>query len=76
MAVNISGAFRASFTFMQPGRFEVDFGARADGTQARTARMVVVGDGRTSQPTLAPTDTPAATAPAAGPTPSANAKWM
>ncbi len=71
-----SGAYRASFTFMQPGRFEVDFGARADGTQARTARMVVVGDGRTSQPAVAPTDTPAATATVPGPTPSASAKWM
>ncbi len=71
-----AGAYHASFAFMQPGRFEVDFGVRADGAQARAVRMLVVGDGRAAQP-ASPTDTAAgspAAPPATAPTPSA--KWM
>ncbi len=73
-----AGSYRASFAFMQPGRFEVDFAVRADGTQARAVRMIVAGDPRASQP-APPTDTsvaapagPPATAPASAP----SAKWM
>ncbi|HEY3820484.1 MAG TPA: serine/threonine-protein kinase [Polyangiaceae bacterium] len=39
-----SGVFRATFTFLQSGRFEVSFTARADGAQMRSARAVIVGD--------------------------------
>ncbi len=65
-----SGAYRASFTFMQPGRFEVIFGARVDGTATRAARLVVVGDGRSAPgpapgPAPAPAPSPAPPAPAA-----------
>jgi serine/threonine-protein kinase len=69
-----TGAFHSSFTFMQPGRFEVDFLARADGAPVRTARLLVVG---TPTPGVSPaaTDaTPATTTTSPPPTPSA--KWM
>ena len=70
-----SGAYRASFTFMQAGRFEVDFGIRADGTPARASRLLVVGDSRNQAPAAAQTDTPPR-APAPAPAPSPSAKWM
>jgi serine/threonine protein kinase len=69
-----SGAYHASFTFMQAGRFEVDFGVRADGTPARAARMLVVGGGQTPSPATAPTDAQPAATPAG--TASGTAKWM
>ena len=37
-----TGVFRTTFTFLQPGRFEVVFGARIDGAQARASRVVLV----------------------------------
>jgi len=70
-----SGAYRASFTFMQAGRFEVDFGIRADGTPARASRLLVVGDSRNQAPAAAQTDTPPP-APVPAPAPSPSAKWM
>ncbi|MGD0526826.1 MAG: hypothetical protein ABSE49_16890, partial [Polyangiaceae bacterium] len=65
-----SGAFRATFTFLQPGRFEVSFTARADGVQTRSARTVIVGD---SKPLPAPGG---ATSAAPLPAPSDSAKWL
>jgi serine/threonine-protein kinase len=65
-----SGAFRATFTFLQPGRFEVSFTARADGAQMRSARAVIVGD---SKPLPAPSGSPAAPPL---PAPSDSAKWL
>jgi len=65
-----SGAYRASFTFLQPGRFEVVFVARVDGAATRAARLVVVGDGRPAPgppATVTPTPTPVA---------SSNAGWL
>ena len=68
-----TGAFHASFTFMQAGRFEVDFAARADGAQTRAARLLVVGDGKTASPAGTSTDVqPPTPAPAATP----SGKWM
>jgi serine/threonine protein kinase len=72
-----SGAYRASFTFMQPGRFEVIFGARVDGTATRSARLVVVGDGKSAPapppgPAPAPAPSPAPPAPA----PPSSAGWL
>jgi serine/threonine-protein kinase len=74
-----SGSYRGSFTFMQAGRFQVDFGIRADGTPARASRLVVVGDSK--PPSVAAAPPPPATAaqtapppPAAAPT--ASGKWM
>jgi serine/threonine-protein kinase len=73
-----AGSYHATFAFMQPGRFEVDFGVRADGTQARAVRMLVVGDGHA--PPAVPTDTsvatPATPAAPAAPAPTPSAKWM
>jgi hypothetical protein len=69
-----SGGYRASFTFMQPGRFEVVFGARVDGSPTRAVRLVVVGDGRSVPAPPAP-----GPAPSAGPTPappSSSAGWL
>lgn len=63
-----SGAYHASFAFMQPGRFQVDFIARADGAMTRAARLLVVGGG----PAAAP---PAETEPTA-PAPTPSGKWM
>jgi serine/threonine-protein kinase len=68
-----TGAYHASFTFMQAGRFEVDFVAHADGALTRAARLLVVGDGRSASPAAAPTDAqPTTPAPAATP----SSKWM
>jgi serine/threonine protein kinase len=40
-----AGTYRATFTFLQGGRFEVSFSGRADGAPVRSARMLVVGGG-------------------------------
>ena len=37
------GPYGATFTFLQSGRFEVTFTARADGSPVRSARVVTVG---------------------------------
>ena len=65
-----SGVFRATFTFLQSGRFEVSFTARADGAQLRSARAVIVGD---VKPLAAPAG--ASSAPPL-PAPSDSAKWL
>jgi len=65
-----SGVFRATFTFLQSGRFEVSFTARADGAQMRSARAVIVGD---VKPLPAPGGAPS-TSPLPAPTDSA--KWL
>jgi hypothetical protein len=66
-----TGALRTTFTFLQPGRFEVGFSARADGAAVRSVRVLVVGD--PSAP--APVQAPAGPAPAPAPGPPA-AKWL
>jgi hypothetical protein len=65
-----SGTFRTTFTFLQPGRFDVRFGARANGVPVGASRAVTVGDA-VAQP-AAPISTPAE--PAATSPPSA--KWL
>jgi serine/threonine-protein kinase len=65
-----SGTFRTTFTFLQPGRFDVRFGARANGVAVGASRAVTVGDA-VAQP-AAPISTPAE--PAATSPPSA--KWL
>jgi serine/threonine-protein kinase len=77
-----AGGFRATYTFAQPGRFEVSFGARADGTPVRATRVVQVSQPAQSAPNAPPVATssgappppapPASTAPPA----SASAKWL
>ena len=37
-----SGAFRSTFTFLQAGRFEIEFGARGSAGTVRAARAVIV----------------------------------
>ena len=39
-----TGAYRTTFTFLQAGRFDVDFAAKADGAQVHSARTIAVGD--------------------------------
>jgi hypothetical protein len=65
-----SGVFRATFTFSQAGRFEVIFGARAEGAPVRAVRAVQVGAAAESKTSLpAPNGEPA-------PAPTASAKWL
>lgn len=66
-----AGGYRASFMFLQAGRYQVDFLAKADGAPVRSSRALQVGDVRPTGGTPAPTaDTPAP------PAPTASAKWM
>ncbi len=75
-----SGVFRTTFTFLQGGRFEVAFNARADGSPIRGYRPVVVGAvDPPPQAPQAPQAQPAPTArPPQGPSQNAdsNMKWM
>jgi serine/threonine-protein kinase len=64
-----SGAFRTTFTFLQGGRFEVTFLARADGSPVRSTRVVAV-----ESPASAPPLPSAASPP--GPAPSPSAQWL
>jgi hypothetical protein len=66
-----SGVFRSTFTFLQAGRFEVRFAARADGAIVGAARLLIVGESPSAPAGAAPsgsTPNPASTSP--------NAKWM
>jgi hypothetical protein len=72
-----SGVYRGSFTFLQNGRYEVAFTAKADGAPVRSSRVVVVGDVKPSPsgapPPLPPSqqgEPPPATAP------TASVRWM
>jgi serine/threonine-protein kinase len=49
-----TGAFRTTFTFLQAGRFEVRFSARADGAAVAVSRTVVVGDSLAAPPPVEP----------------------
>jgi hypothetical protein len=65
-----AGVFRATFTFMEGGRFEVVFVGRADGAPVRGARAIQTGQAPLPPPPTAPT----ATTPA--PPSSGGAKWL
>jgi serine/threonine-protein kinase len=65
-----TGVLRTTFTFLQPGRYEVGFSATADGVGVRSARVLVVDD--PSAPAAAPAP-PAAPASATSGNP---AKWL
>jgi len=70
-----AGVFRTTFTFLEAGRFDVTFTARADGSPAHGTRAVVVGDPG------GPSPAPAAEAPAPPPVNAtsnggANARWL
>ncbi|HEY5316441.1 MAG TPA: protein kinase, partial [Solirubrobacteraceae bacterium] len=65
-----SGIYRATFTFLQSGRFEVSFTARADGAPMRSARAVIVGE-------VKPLPAPGAASGAPPlPAPSDSSKWL
>ncbi len=69
------GVFRTTFTFLQEGRFDVAFSARADGSAVRSARVIVVGDSgqrAPGPPAEEPTAPPANASGGANP----NAKWL
>jgi hypothetical protein len=53
-----AGTYGATFTFLQSGRFEVTFTARADGSPVRSARAITVG-----APAVAPLPGSTATRP-------------
>jgi hypothetical protein len=66
-----SGEYRTTFTFLQAGRFDVDFAAKADGAPVHAARSIAVGDTTAAAPP-APVPAPSRTqAPGAA----AN-KWL
>jgi serine/threonine protein kinase len=64
-----SGVFRTTFTFLQPGRFDVRFGARADGVSVGASRAVLVGDSA-----VPPSANPASTETSAKP--QQGGKWL
>jgi serine/threonine protein kinase len=67
------GVFRSTFTFLQGGRFDVVFSARADGSPVRGARAIVVGQAVTASPPTHGSETPSLPADVSG---GANAKWL
>jgi serine/threonine protein kinase len=70
-----SGVFRTTFTFLQGGRFDVAFTARADGGPAHGVRSVIVGD--PGAVPLAPADEAPAPPPAnANSNAAPNARWL
>jgi serine/threonine-protein kinase len=76
-----TGVFRTTFTFLQSGRFDVVFSARADNGPVRGTRVVVVGDPPAasppaSSPPPAPADDPSRPPANANATGGANAKWL
>ncbi|WP_394843357.1 protein kinase [Pendulispora brunnea] len=81
-AISDSGAYRAGFTFLEAGRYEVSFLARVDGANVRGVRTVVV-EGAKPAPAApggggeAPTSSPpASSGSSAPPAPSGSAKWL
>jgi serine/threonine-protein kinase len=73
-----SGAYRTTFAFLQGGRYEVSFAARADGAAVRGARVVVVSQSKASPPDgPAAGDSPAPPGPVApAPPPTGSVKWL
>jgi serine/threonine-protein kinase len=69
-----SGLWRATFTFLQGGRFEVAFVSRADGAPVRAIRVLQVGsDGEPKAQTAAGQPPPGPPPPATPPTAPAHA---
>ncbi len=76
-----SGSYRATFAFLQSGRFDVSFTAKVDGAPVRSARAVVVGDGKQQPPQAQPPPLPPGTptegpAPGPAPAPTGSVHWM
>jgi serine/threonine-protein kinase len=65
------GVFKASFAFLEPGRFDVTFSTQADGKPLKAARSLTAGDAPAPKPPEPPKPpTPPATAP------TGSVKWM
>ncbi len=64
-----TGLFRASFSFLEAGKYDVTFNAKLDGNGVHAARTVTAG-----APTPGPTPTPSGDPPQPPPTPSG--KWL
>jgi serine/threonine-protein kinase len=72
-----SGVYRATFTFLQSGRFDVSFTAKVDGGAVKSARAVVVGETKSSPPPLPPSSAPAVPPPPPPATaPTGSVRWM
>jgi serine/threonine protein kinase len=72
-----SGGFHTTFTFLQPGRFEVTFAARADGAPVRATRPVVVSQPSTLPSPPSPPAGDSANVPGApAAAPSGSVKWL
>ncbi len=67
-----AGVFKASYAFLEAGKFEVTFTTQADGKQLAAKRSVAAGGGGAAPPP--PTHTPPAPPPT--PTTTASVKWM
>jgi serine/threonine-protein kinase len=67
-----TGVFRGSFTFLQNGRYDVSFTAKADGSPVRSARAVVVGESKAPSLPSAQQAEP----PVSAPTPTGSVRWM
>ena len=72
------GVFRASFTFLAPGKYEVTFLAKSDAQVIKAERALVTHEAANSNPAPNNGAAPANTAPSDTPSaaPSASVKWM
>jgi serine/threonine protein kinase len=70
------GIFRASFTFLAPGKYEITFHAKSDTYALKATRNLVTLEAATSPAATAPRPTETAPAEPATPAPSASVKWM
>jgi hypothetical protein len=72
-ALSDGAAFRAGFTFLEAGKFEVSFTAKVDDKIVRTARVVVVESATSPSPTVPSGDATGNTPPTA---PTGSVKWL
>jgi serine/threonine-protein kinase len=76
---DVDGIFRASFTFLAPGKYEVTFHAKSDAYELKATRNLVTLDpvSPSASPTAPPPPAAAASpADAGSPAPSASVKWL
>jgi hypothetical protein len=66
-----AGVFKASFAFLEAGRFDVTFTTQADGKPLRAARSLTAGDAPAPKP-----HEPAKPPPSPAPAPTGSVKWM
>jgi len=64
------GVYKASYAFLEAGKFEIQFTAQAEGGKGPSAKRTVVAS---ADPPPAPPAPPASTAP---PAPTPSVKWM